>query len=92
MLEFDDVGIVVRGKFMARPGRQFVLRKEIFNRVNKAFDEAGIEFARREVRVRVTDDEGEEIPAESPKGPAALGAAAQAVQESGGGGAPADSR
>ena len=92
VLEFDDVGIVVRGKFMARPGRQFVLRKEIFNRVNKAFDEAGIEFARREVRVRVTDDEGEEIPAESPKGQAALGAAAQAVQESGGGGAPADSR
>ncbi|MEZ5905657.1 MAG: hypothetical protein R3C69_11350 [Geminicoccaceae bacterium] len=29
--EVDDVGIVIRGKFMARPGRQFVLRKEIYD-------------------------------------------------------------
>ena len=70
----------------------FKSRKEIFNRVNKAFDEAGIEFARREVRVRVTDDEGEEIPADSPRGQAALGAAAHAVEQQSGGGAPADSR
>ena len=93
VLEFDDVGIVVRGKFMARPGRQFVLRKEIFNRVNKAFDEAGIEFARREVRVRVTDEEGEDLAPDSPKAQAAVGAAAQAAaQQTGTGGAPADSR
>ncbi|MGC1505660.1 MAG: mechanosensitive ion channel family protein [Sulfitobacter sp.] len=51
VLEIDDVGMVIRGKFMAKPGKQFMIRKEIFNRVNKAFEENGIEFARREVRV-----------------------------------------
>lgn len=51
MLEIDDVGMVFRGKFMAKPGTQFTIRKEIFNRVNAAFEENGLEFARREVRV-----------------------------------------
>lgn len=50
---FDDVGMVMRGKFMAKPGKQFMARKEIYNRVKKAFDEAGIDFARREVRVAI---------------------------------------
>ncbi|MEM1048266.1 MAG: mechanosensitive ion channel domain-containing protein [Pseudomonadota bacterium] len=63
VLEFDDVGIVLRGKFMAKPGKQFTLRKEIFKRVQQAFEENGIEFARKEVRVRVPDQEdGEPIP------------------------------
>ena len=51
VLEIDDVGMVIRGKFMAKLGKQFMIRKEIFNRVNAAFEENGIEFARREVRV-----------------------------------------
>ena len=51
MLEIDDVGMVFRGKFMAKPGTQFTLRKEIFNRVNAEFAANGLEFARREVRV-----------------------------------------
>lgn len=50
---FDDVGMVMRGKFMAKPGKQFMARKEIYNRVKAAFDEAGIDFARREVRVAI---------------------------------------
>jgi small-conductance mechanosensitive channel len=53
MLEVDDVGLVVRGKFMAKPGKQFTLRKEIYQRVKTAFDENGIQFARKEVRVSV---------------------------------------
>jgi small-conductance mechanosensitive channel len=51
VLEIDEVGMVIRGKFMAKPGKQFMIRKEIFNRVNKEFAANGIEFARREVRV-----------------------------------------
>ncbi|WP_281017286.1 MULTISPECIES: mechanosensitive ion channel family protein [unclassified Minwuia] len=60
VLEVDDVGIVVRGKFMAKPGTQFTIRKFIYDRVQKLFDENGVQFARREVRVRVnggSDDE-----------------------------------
>ncbi|MEM9603178.1 MAG: mechanosensitive ion channel family protein [Pseudomonadota bacterium] len=58
-LEVDDVGIVVRGKFMAKPGKQFTLRKEILARVQRAFDENGIQFARKEVRVRIDGEAGE---------------------------------
>lgn len=50
----DDVGIMVRGKFMSKPGKQWVIRKDIYARVQSAFAAAGIEFARREVRVSVS--------------------------------------
>ncbi|MFY2824553.1 mechanosensitive ion channel family protein [Ruegeria sp. MALMAid1280] len=53
VFDFDDVGMIIRGKFMAKPGKQFTLRKEIFNRVKAAFKENGIDFARREVRVAI---------------------------------------
>ncbi len=53
--DVTDVGIIVRGKFTAKPGTQFTIRKEIYNRVQRAFEENGIEFARKEVRVKVAD-------------------------------------
>jgi small-conductance mechanosensitive channel len=53
VFDVDDVGIVVRGKFMTKPGKQFTIRKEVYQRVNTAFEEAGIQFARKEVVVRV---------------------------------------
>lgn len=53
VFDFDDVGMIIRGKFMAKPGKQFVLRKEIYNRVKAAFEANGIAFARREVRVAI---------------------------------------
>ena len=51
--EVDDNGIVVRGKFMAKPGKQFMIRKEVYVQVQKAFDEAGIPFARKQVMVHI---------------------------------------
>jgi small-conductance mechanosensitive channel len=80
VLEIDDVGMVIRGKFMAKPGKQFMIRKEIFNRVNAAFEENGIEFARREVRVALPSIEhAHELTAEDT---AAISAAAtQAAQQ-----------
>ncbi|PCH66538.1 MAG: mechanosensitive ion channel protein MscS [Rhodobacteraceae bacterium] len=57
VFQFDDVGMVMRGKFMAKPGTQFTIRKEIYNRVKAEFDAAGIPFARREVRVAISDPE-----------------------------------
>ncbi|MGR3679663.1 MAG: mechanosensitive ion channel family protein [Paracoccaceae bacterium] len=53
VFDFDDVGMIIRGKFMAKPGQQFTLRKEIYNRVKVAFKENDIDFARREVRVAI---------------------------------------
>ncbi|WP_340110372.1 mechanosensitive ion channel family protein [Pikeienuella sp. HZG-20] len=66
--EFSDYGIVVRGKFMHKPRAQFAIRKHIFKRVQEEFAANGIEFARREVKVKVsgqtehlTDDELNEV-------------------------------
>lgn len=80
VLEIDDVGMVFRGKFMCKPGTQFMIRKEIFNRVNAAFAEAGLEFARREVRVALPSGAGADALTDEDK--AAIAAAAtQAAQE-----------
>ncbi|WP_209833232.1 mechanosensitive ion channel domain-containing protein [Ruegeria sp. HKCCE3926] len=76
VFDFDDVGMIIRGKFMAKPGKQFTLRKEIFNRVKAAFKENGIDFARREVRVAIPGlDDNENL---TPEQKTAVGAAAAA--------------
>jgi small-conductance mechanosensitive channel len=49
----EDSAMIVRAKFMAKPGQQFTIRKEVYRRVQEAFKEAGIEFAHREVTVHV---------------------------------------
>ncbi|MEL7464006.1 MAG: mechanosensitive ion channel domain-containing protein [Pseudomonadota bacterium] len=80
VFDFDDVGMIIRGKFMAKPGKQFTLRKEIYNRVKKTFEANGIDFARREVRVAIPGLDGPEKLTEDDK--AAIAAAAtQAAQE-----------
>ncbi|MBK8906766.1 MAG: mechanosensitive ion channel family protein [Rhodospirillales bacterium] len=47
----DDSGFIMRVKFMAKPGEQFTLRREVFHRVQEAFAENGIRFAPRRVIV-----------------------------------------
>ncbi|MCL6284316.1 mechanosensitive ion channel family protein [Ruegeria sp. 2012CJ41-6] len=74
VFDFDDVGMIIRGKFMAIPGKQFTLRKEIYNRVKASFKENGIDFARREVRVAIPGLEDAEHITEEQK--ATIGAAA----------------
>jgi small-conductance mechanosensitive channel len=51
--EFNEYGVVVRGKFTHKPGAQFEIRKRVFTRVKQEFDKAGIQFARREVIVNL---------------------------------------
>lgn len=53
VIQVDDIGIVIRGKFMVKPGKQFQIRKEIFQRVQSEFEKNGIQFARKEVRVKL---------------------------------------
>ncbi len=52
----EESAMIVRGKFMARPGTQFQIRKELYNRVQKAFQDNGIEFAHRRVTVDLPSD------------------------------------
>ncbi len=78
--EVDENGMVVRGKFMAKPGKQFTIRKEVFVRVQKAFEEAGIPFARKQVMVHIPGlDKDSPLTDEDVKSLAA--AAADAVEE-----------
>lgn len=81
VFDFDDVGMIIRGKFMAKPGQQFTIRKEIYNRVKKQFEEAGIPFARREVRVAIPGLEDNEELTEEDKAKITGAAAAAAAQD-----------
>ena len=49
----EDSAMVVRAKFMAKPESQFLIRREAYQRIKQAFDEAGIKFAHRQVTVFV---------------------------------------
>ena len=66
----EDYSAVIGVKFMSRPGEQFVLRREIYHRLLKAFDAAGLKLSSRDVVVH----SGGGMPS-----PAELGAAAGAA-------------
>jgi moderate conductance mechanosensitive channel len=57
VLEVDDYGLIVRAKFMCKPGRQFIIRRYAYMAVQKAFEENGIEFARPEIKVVTEKDD-----------------------------------
>lgn len=71
----EDSAMVIRVKFMARPGEQFVIRREAFRRIREAFEAEGIPFAHRIVTVR-----GANGPDADPK-EAETAAAAAAAEE-----------
>lgn len=56
VMQVDDSGIVIGVKFVCKPGEQFVLRREAYARIKKAFAEKDIQFAPR--RVIVDSEEG----------------------------------
>ena len=53
VLSIDNFGMIVRIKFMTRPGDQFVTRRVVYARVHELFEREGIEFASRDVRIRM---------------------------------------
>jgi small-conductance mechanosensitive channel len=53
VLAMEDSAMLIRAKFIAKPGEQFVIRREAYQRIKQAFDAAGIQFAHREVTVFV---------------------------------------
>lgn len=80
----EDSAIVVRVKFMAIPGEQFLIRRSAYQMIQQAFAENGIKFAHRQVTVHVPsaadaeDEAGEEDETKSaaPAGAAALATSA----------------
>jgi small-conductance mechanosensitive channel len=72
----EDSAIVVRAKFTARPeGEPYAIQKAAYTKIIKAFRDAGIKFAHKEVTVNVPamQANGEEMAARA--GAAALAAA-----------------
>jgi small-conductance mechanosensitive channel len=49
--EMDDSAMIVRIKFKTPPGEQFIVRREVYKRIQESFREHGIEFAYRNVTV-----------------------------------------
>lgn len=49
--EMDDSAMILRIKFKTKPGDQFVVRREVYRRVQERFRQEGIEFAHRNVTV-----------------------------------------
>lgn len=72
----DDSALIIRVKFMAKPGEQFVLRRVIFRAIQEAFTANGIRFAPRRVIVDTTGASGDAAGAA-----AAAAAAAAAIAE-----------
>ena len=54
--EMDDSAMILRVKFKTIPGEQFVIRREVYHRIQKAFQESGIEFAHRNVTVHLPQE------------------------------------
>ncbi len=51
----EDSAMIIRIKFMTRPGDQWTTRKLIYQEIRQLFEKEGIKFAHKEVTVRIPD-------------------------------------
>lgn len=56
VMRVEESALIFRLKFTVVPGEQWVIRRVAFTRVRDALSAAGIEFARREVKVRLPEE------------------------------------
>ncbi len=56
VLALDDAGLIMRVKFKTKPGVQFVIQRQVFKRLKEIFKEKGLDFATRDVVVRLPDE------------------------------------
>ncbi|MEH6360759.1 MAG: mechanosensitive ion channel family protein, partial [Amylibacter sp.] len=59
VIEMQDSAMIIRVKFMTKPGDQWVIRKRVFQDIRDLFAREGIKFAHREVTVRLADGQSE---------------------------------
>ncbi len=55
VIEMQDSAMILRVKFMTKPGDQWLIRKRVFQEIRDIFEQEGIKFAHREVTVRLAD-------------------------------------
>ena len=58
VLSVEDDALLMRMKFTAKPGRQWMIRREAYRRVKEALEKEGIEFANKQVTVHIPEAEG----------------------------------
>ena len=76
VIEMQDSAMIVRVKFMTKPGDQWLVRKKVYEDIRTLFEREGIHFANREVTVRLADGKVDDLDEEGKK---TVSAAAQAV-------------
>lgn len=75
--KMEDSAMIIRVKFMTRPGEQFVTRKVVYESIQDLFAREGIKFAHKEVTVRLAD--GERVEDLTPEQKEAATAAARSI-------------
>lgn len=81
VIMMEDSAMIVRVKFMTKPGDQWTTRKLVFQEIRALFAREGIKFAHKEVTVRIPDLDKADGPL-SEDDQRAIGAAARrAVEE-----------
>ena len=74
--KMEDSAMIIRVKFMTKPGEQFVTRKVVYESIQDLFAREGIHFAHKEVTVRLADSQVDEL---TEKEKQAVSAAARSV-------------
>jgi small-conductance mechanosensitive channel len=79
VIEMQDSAMIIRVKFMTKPGDQWLVRKRVYEEIRALFEREDIRFAHREVTVRLADEPKEPL-TESQK-EAVLAAAEASIDE-----------
>ena len=77
VIEMQDSAMIIRVKFMTKPGDQWLVRKRVYQDIRELFAREGIKFAHREVTVRLAD--GQEAAKMTPQQREAVTGAVQAA-------------
>jgi len=61
VIEMQDSAMIIRVKFMTKPGDQWLVRKKVYQDIRELFAREGIHFAHREVTVRLADGKADDL-------------------------------
>ena len=79
VIEMQDSAMIIRVKFMTKPGDQWLVRKRVYQEIRELFAREGIRFAHREVTVRLAEDQDHTL--NPTQRQAVTGAAQAAIEE-----------
>lgn len=81
VIEMQDSAMIIRVKFMTKPGGQWMTRKRVLQDIRALFEREGIKFAHREVTVRLADTDNKVADLTPAQKEALAGAALQDSEE-----------